>query len=278
MFKPLTLLFVSSLLLASPELIQGKLASKKQFLSTVQISSVCTATKISEYLFITAAHCIVNSNNELRKTYTTNLNLNTHFAETYNVKIESIRIHPSYTTELKKRIKYGLYTSGVSLSSYDVGVIRVNSKTPKIKIAKLYFEFIDLKKNVYILGFGCEKSTKEKREGKGRLKYNLNRTVGYNKITKNIHELDAKKAFVFNIFTNGNQFDRSSASLCHGDSGGGLFLKETQSLIGINSYFLFKDNKGVSAINTHTRISELKDWIKSLLHLDKSLENTLKDL
>jgi S1-C subfamily serine protease len=58
--------------------------------------------------------------------------------------------------------------------------------------------------------------------------------------------------------------DSTSASICPGDSGGPVYKESNQSVIGINSQYIFSDKSGVSYLNTHTRLSEVSDWIHSI--------------
>lgn len=248
-------------------LIGGKAPQKKEFRSTVFINQACTGSKIGPKLFLTAAHCVIdNQTGNLLRKYEPNeyVQLKTHynFLSHGNV-IARTYMHPGYQKRVKHQIANNLATSSQGLVSFDIALIVVKEETPGIPSANVDFEEVRSGEEVVIGGYGCTDSSIKSREYNG-FKVQETKVVGAEVISKDALNRDITKAHDFNFYTEGKKSNSQSASICPGDSGGPVYNQRSMAVIGVNSQYIFIDRSGVSFVNTHTRVSEVKEWMTSV--------------
>jgi len=249
--------------------------SKDAFPSTIMIRGNCTASKVGQKLFLTAAHCMVNfaSGNA---TYPFQMGgmiqVRTHYNKVWkSLTIDKVFISSPYVKEMKRRIaesdgasfEAGFYAS-------DVGLFRVKENTPNISKGIVSFEPILDNEQVVIVGYGCEKSLNDIFDySKSRFKTQRVKTIGEDNI---YHQFQDESVYVYsvNFITEGIKKNLNSASLCPGDSGGPVYYKNSKGenvIVGVNSFYTFVDGSGISLTNLHTRFDniEIESWLKGVI-------------
>lgn len=244
-------------------LIGGRLAKKSELKSAVYINNNCTATKIGDQFFLTAAHCVYDYQNGLiRDAYFigSHLTIQTHYGVDKVLTIVKSFPHYSFVSWVEEKLKQKRPTHNAALESYDIALIKVEESTPSIPVADISSDKIKTNKSVFIGGYGCENG-KWKRPETPNLKIAVTKTVDQVKYDYSGRNLN--QAFYYNFYTKGLLLDFKTASLCPGDSGGGVFLNG--KVIGVNSQYIFKDRSGISLVNLHTRLDDIQDWILKTL-------------
>lgn len=255
---------------AEINLIGGHDAASNEYTSTVSIPGNCTASKIASMTFLLAAHCVTDLNNAaIKKKFQSGsvFTVRTHYGVSYNVTVERTYAHDSYITGLQKRIALNISRSATGIETYDIAVFTVKEKTPKIPVAQVGLERVMMGEKVVIGGWGCEEKVGGVYDYTNKSHYKIAETevVDHKTITQDYHKLDNSQINKFNFLTKGMLLDDETASLCPGDSGGPAYRESDGAVVGVNSYYVFKDNSGIAFINTHTRVSEVSDWVKKFL-------------
>jgi hypothetical protein len=254
---------------AAIDLIGGKDAGKDEFRSTVYIKGSCTATKIAKRAFLLAAHCVINFKNaEIKHKYngTGKIKIETHYGASYKLKVIGAFAHESYVSKFKDKMGSNSSKFVTGLNAFDIAVVTVNEDSPKIPVATIGLEYVKEGQSVTIGGYGCEdKVGSSFNFYKPNYKISTTVVVGSKEISFDYHHRDNSRVMDFNFLTKGLGMDKSTASICPGDSGGPVYRRSDNALIGVNSYYIFKDSSGISLINLHTRISEVSEWVKTFL-------------
>lgn len=244
---------------AHPFLIGGEQAETTQFRSTVHLALGCTASKVASKTFMLAAHCVLNQYGENSYNPGSIIVIKTHYGITATTTVKKVFAHESYATALKNK-----ESNSQGFQSYDIALIAVNEKTPEIPVVAIDYEKIKAGEKVVIGGYGCEKNALDP-DGRRLFKIALTKVASSSVISKDYYGRDISRANEFNFYTKGKAMDSESGSICPGDSGGPVYRNSNNSVIGVNSLYIFKDNSAISYVNTHTRVSEVADWIKPKL-------------
>jgi secreted trypsin-like serine protease len=256
-------------LLIDSGLIGGDATDAQKIRSIIKFKGGCTGVKVAEKYFLLAAHCLVDSRTAKlkRKLY---LKKKKSKLQDSTLKLQLVTIkkaypHRSYVKVLKKRIKRKQEASGVALEAFDIGLIKIKEETPNISIAKLSSLSVFEGERVIIGGVGCEENTNLPGIGPSERRYKIHHTdiVDLPEGTSDIYRRDISKVEKYNFLTKGVMFEGDQASLCRGDSGGPVYRESTMEVVGINSQYIFTDRSGVSYLNTHTRVSDVFEWIES---------------
>ena len=249
---------VKAIATAEKGLIGGGQAGNGDWDSTLEING-CTAARVGPRHIITAAHCVQNRINgrgfhNVRDGFRPGdllriTNSKTFVAGTFFFRqIASATMHPSWTQACTGGCPNNLAT----LWPYppDIAVIRVTSDLPSgIPMAKIDARPIARNERMTILGYGCETSLNNPGTSvQRRLKFErLRSQTPLNSAMQ--HEY---------IASPGMSQNPSEASLCFGDSGGPVYRGWSRSgtkIVGINAYYTFTSNSGVSFQNLHTDLS-----------------------
>jgi hypothetical protein len=251
---------------ASPLLIGGGPAKEEEFRSSVFINQSCTGSKIGARTFLFAAHCMINGNSgDLSKSFHSgaSVNLRSHYGAKKNLKIEKAFPHPTYVSEIKRRLQMGVATTAAAFVSYDIALFTVTEDSPEFPVAMVEYDEVVTGEEVVIGGWGCEISTHDA-SPVNRYKIATSLVINSDQLT-DYYKRDFSQANVFNFYSEGIKANASAASICPGDSGGAAYRKNSEAVVGVNSQYLFSDNSGISTVNTHTRLSAVAEWAQEIV-------------
>ncbi|MBP9707586.1 MAG: trypsin-like serine protease [Oligoflexales bacterium] len=211
----------------------GQVATANQFPSVVYFPE-CTATKISERVFLTAAHCVVDQyslmlsskvtpGHRLRIYYGVQLRSARHF----DLTIQKVLIHPSYLEAINLAKQKDNPPAELKRSrAVDLSLIFIKEQTPEITVAELTPNFIGDDYQKTTVGYGCEMTLSSDRiivSGRHE-EVDLSRRLKYAEMSKTSHD---ETEIIFHE----KRLDDPEVGLCFGDSGGGVFIYKKKHLI-----------------------------------------------
>ncbi len=245
------------------------------FPSIVQISVGCTATKVGQKTFLTAAHCVFDfaakAKNPLftdgASLQITNLPNPHNWLPWATVTIETTVIDPDFLSKCSSIV---CDDSSVD-SALDVAVFRVNEDTPLLPLSAVDYRFVLPGDPVFIMGYGCEvgagPSAPQGVPGdptlpNNRLKYQATR-IASDSVPGSVGIPPLSPIHLFNFFTAGQATDPTSASTCPGDSGGPVILNlpDGRYVVGVNSAGYGDSATDASPVNQHARLSKAVTWM-----------------
>ncbi|MBL6990482.1 MAG: S1 family peptidase [Bacteriovoracaceae bacterium] len=268
MFYLLICVLIIVPLSANEKLIGGRPALSTEFLSTVRIRNNCTAAKVGENKLLLAAHCLVNEKNKIRLNMSIGKSIfikNHYLKKWQEYKISKHFIHNSFRREVRRHIRRRDERQNFAEKSFDIALIEVDRALEGIPTAPIDFSKVKPGDKLIIGGFGCEKNIFTPTPARlKRLKMGLTVAIYKNKIYKYV--IDASSTLKYNIITAARNLSTTYPGLCPGDSGGPVYrFGNDKSIVGVNSYYVFKNNTGVPYANLHTRLSALKIWLNGIL-------------
>lgn len=238
----------------------------------------CTATKIKDKTYITAAHCLTSrvADDKVPETIKRTLSegelvLLSKKSEVrmfgdFNVSyIDKIHVHPSYDY-------YGfLYATEqlddfTSISqAFDIAIFTVKESLGIEGVAELSDKPIGVDAELTITGYGCEDNFVDQTVPKGfigRKKTGdlLSGTVQSDMSLAFLDDqvkLNLDKNYLYASVTDSDE----RVSLCPGDSGGPVF--NDGKLVGISS-FAYADDEGNAFNNFFSRVDLVIDWINEV--------------
>ncbi|WP_437636846.1 carbohydrate-binding domain-containing protein [Sorangium sp. So ce854] len=263
---------------SSDELIGGRPALEAEVPATIEVSD-CTGAKVGPRHFLIAAHCVdddntggVGSNHLPGSTVAITDDNGPSGIQRRNLTVQETHIFPAWTSSRRSCHRHCINI----LNPYhppDVAVIVVDEDTPDIPEATVDGDPVLPGTEVIIAGYGCENGV-DRPTPPARLKIETVTTLPASAL---IHEgsyvvpEDAADVAGANVITEGVLTDPAAASLCPGDSGGPLYRTGTsqQLIVGVNSYYTFSDESGISRTNWHTRLDsaaryDVLTWLKDL--------------
>jgi hypothetical protein len=263
-------------------LIGGELAPADHFRSTVGIANRCTAAKVGARLFLTAAHCVdaprgrlppgtVVREDGLAEDFAPGATIPIHYGlsptdgQVGQFSIVATTIHPSWLASTAETPP-----KDVNGAAADIAVFEIEEETPFIPEAQVSLDRLAVGAEVVKLGWGCETRANDP-DHVGLLPYKTS-AAWIVPVDHVDHEQDRGTFFsdlqlesiddAYSI-TAGHAQDADLASLCPGDSGGPLYLPDSDEriVVGVNSDYTFlpvtdpEDLGGVSWTDWHTRTS-----------------------
>jgi hypothetical protein len=269
----------------SDTLIGGTQAADSDFPSTLLILDGCTAAKVGDHQILTAAHCVHDTQKDtvdagyvagatIQVTTAKKVTPENRAEVSIRLTVVKTEIHPQWLTDCTPGCSVNVL--GANVPS-DVAVITVEEDTPAIPVATVDLDRVDQGESLAIMGYGCDERLGKPYDYANRsLKYQTTKALGGEAlahpgsyIPPGDERFDKLMASYF--LTPGQKSDRNEASLCPGDSGGPVYRDDgTQSVVvGVNAYYTFTGNSGVSVTNWHTRLDqgsrfEIGAWLEAL--------------
>lgn len=207
----------------------------------------CSAAKISERKFLTAAHCAES----FIKAHDDEILILRSSSGDRIVTFAGFKIHPNF-------YKHDPKNNSIEHDyNFDVGIVTLKESTPEIPIARLAIGEIRKGQEIYVGGYGH--NTISGNEGI------------LNMDTRKVDRID-ENCFLFDSKIKG----KFRSSLSHGDSGGPAYamIQNHMYIIGVNSYVEIGEKKpvfdfiGKPVPTRYSSITNLSDpkvlgWIKS---------------
>jgi hypothetical protein len=278
------------------DLINGDIAAPDAFPSTMQVVGNCTVTKVGERAILTAAHCVRDTFGNLRGEFvegrTMNLVVRGERPGTRQVTITRTVLHPQIAHLCSTRGCNGR-ASDERRDAPDVAIIEVEGGLDGVPIAEVDLEPALAGDEVTILGYGCVgdvwgRSDGELRfldtrivpvrasvhegglfgddaEGLATIDANYNVTPGPTRIPAAAVDggeaSDGGEALDGGADTDGGAPEpERAAGLCPGDSGGALYRKGTNLVVGVNASYTFLPSGRVPVTNWQARVDADSRW------------------
>ncbi len=256
----------------SGNLIGGSVADPKDYPATIRLISGCTAAKVAPKLILTAAHCVVDLHTgDIRANYQTDSKIGIQYgSKTYTDFVVETLPHESFVNAVKAANAAGNSPNNVSKDSYDVAFIVVRENLTDIGEAEIDLNKVLVTDPLIVGGYGCEDhlggTTPSPRHYKAGETYavDIDALAGArgNYSSRSVQQ----SIFQHNILTAAQKFDSAVPSICPGDSGGPVYrANDHLAIVGVNSYYSFNDESGISTTNWHTRLSNLKTWVLDIV-------------
>lgn len=235
------------------ELVGGHVAVESEYPATVSIGG-CTATKVGPRHFLTAAHCVDESLQQLNVTPDNN-------AQNFrSLTVSAVHRHPEYTNCTACAGDGSMNDFGFKPDAALVVVQELSADIPEAVIDATPVAVGDA---ITLTGYGCENGVGQP-SGPSRLK------VGDTHAVDPLSLSDAPSIPGAYVTSFGPALDPSSPGLCPGDSGGPLFRTGTNHVVGINALVSFSGDQGTPVGNWHTRLDQqsrydIYGWLTGLI-------------
>ncbi len=259
----LILIISSAICYADMNLINGRPVGNG-FRSVGTFDIGCTITKVGPKSFLSAAHCVGKGMKSI------SLNFQDFKGR---VAVTSFHVHPTWINDC-----WNFHCTGEEVGSTrmtpgrsDVVLIGVADDTP-IPVSPVHFDELNVGDEVIMVGAGCTRSTEP--GGPGKMRFATTRIISSDAL---IHEHSLYRDISFitgksDWVTAGFGKSRENASLCPGDSGGPLLIKngDQYKIVGIAADHTFDGpyQDGAPTItNLHTRLDDqslngIGQWIR----------------
>lgn len=256
---------------AQSELIGGDIAGTDVGTATLLVEGECTAARIGPNHILLAAHCVLaltpdgkNILPYLDQRYVPGARLevtdanNASNARWIPLTVKRTHVHPAWLDVCR----LGGCSFDQSIRGHsppDVAIVET-VESPPGTIAEVDTTPMRAGDAVILQGYGCEE-TAIHGVVSGRLKFAR---------AKILPRASSRGGAVSgSYFETAGQHDNGLASLCPGDSGGPVYREGTPlRVVGVNAYYTFDDNSGVSKTNLHTRLDgggyDVARWIRSV--------------
>ncbi len=267
------------------ELIGGKVAPADAFPATMHVVGNCTVTKVGANLVLTAAHCVRDSGGRVRPEFTTGSSMSIiargDAPGRRTLGISRTILHPQIEHVCRTRGCSGR-ASSEKRDAPDVALIEVTGGLDDIPIAEVDLEPALPGEQVTILGYGCTGNVQG--NGDGQLRYLDTRIVDVRAAahngglsasdTEGLATIEAN----YNVtpgptrpervvpVVDGGAVDAGAgdlvpaAGLCPGDSGGALYRKDTNRIVGVNASYTFLPGGDVPVTNWQARVDADSRW------------------
>jgi hypothetical protein len=261
-------------------LSHGVVAGASAFPSTVLFNGSCTATHIGERLLLTAAHCVRDARGAVLPALSPGMKLSVSVRgkapAVRSLEITRTLIHPR-TVALCAAQGCGTLASSERRDAPDVAVIEVARGLADLAIAEIDVAPLAVGDAVSILGYGCTGRV-DVQNADGQLRFRNTRVVD---VAATVHagglaatETAALETVRSSYAVTPGPLTATSepvpnAGLCPGDSGGALFRKGTNQVVGVNASYTFLPSDRTPVTNWHARVDGdarwgVASWLESL--------------
>lgn len=251
-------------------LVNGKLAPPGMFPSVGAMSG-CTATKVGPRHYLLAAHCYMAKIGSPRNLIKFDFGNTSRILESHQVTL-----HPSWIETCSKIECTGneVGTPQDNPRKVDAALVRLAWDEPSVPHSPIHRLKLNPGDAVTMAGRGCTQGIGEPGSG---LRYNASVIVSHTALihSGSLYAPVAELAKDSNAVTPGYATDKSYPSLCPGDSGGPLFVRQNDEwrLAGIHADYTFYGDYeagGLSVTNLHTRLDDesyyrVGEWARRLL-------------
>ena len=154
--------------------------------------------------------------------------------------------------------------------AYDVAFIVVAENITDIAEAEIDLNKVQVADPLIVGGYGCEDRLGGATPNPRRYKVGETYAVDIDKLKGargNYSDINVQRnIYTHNILTAAQKINSSVPSICPGDSGGPVYrANDHLAIVGVNSYYSFNDESGISATNWHTRLANLKIWVLQIV-------------
>jgi hypothetical protein len=261
------------------DLIGGKETAAGELASTLNVLGNCTVSKVGPKLLLTAAHCVLDTQTrDVRADFKPGRKLTLRAragAEFRSVSIDRTEIVPR-ALDACRRTYACLKTIDVAALSDvpDVAVVVLNEELIDIPTATVDIEAVKQGDPLTIVGYGCVTGVRSAdHDGKLRaadVKAVPTEAVVHagsylsNRLAKTLEEVGGNY-----VITPGPKMAGDAGGLCPGDSGGPVYRKGTNVIVGVNASYSFEVGGDIPVTNWHTRLDAqarhgVAAWLESV--------------
>lgn len=227
----------------------------------------CTGVKLTARQILTAAHCVfdlgnnrfeVSPGNELWLYSGNDLTQLRANENAWPFQVAAVDIHPQYVSQTFHFPDLAVVTMTSDILKIPRGILATAEPLPGTEVVKV--------------GYGCEQGYGTGGGGT-RLKFAFDSILGTPELQAayltggDAYPTDAMpEALAIGMFTRGVRAGGRSG-LCHGDSGGPLYLKAGGGLtvVGVNAQS-FNSNGTHAIVDYHASVVKAAGWLASVLH------------
>jgi len=263
-------------LASDAKLIGGEITNDPLLASFVSIGG-CSAVLATPRVIMTAAHCIHNfsTTGDIRSSYRAGRTITfRNNANSVQAKIASSHVHPSWekACTASRPCDPKRAGAGNDPSVSDLAVIVLTENVTAIPSANVDLSAVQAGDEVVVAGYGCE--TGINRGNSGNRKAMATKAVdGTTALAHSGSERgDAiAETLSANFVTPGKE--DGGPSLCPGDSGGPVYRRGTNKLVGINADYTFigeyEQTGAIAKTNIHAKFNatSVTPWLKDLLRI-----------
>ncbi|MCA9581071.1 MAG: trypsin-like serine protease [Myxococcales bacterium] len=249
----------------STSLIGGQEAPVEAVQATLNVEGECTAARVGPRHILIAAHCVQAEDGTkllpaVAPIYLPGAKIRVTAANSLgrvrwsHLTVARTHVHPAWFDQCSLS-GCGFDHALRGEAPPDLAIIETVEEPPGA-IAKIDFEPVRPGEKLIINGYGCEATALRPDPAEG-LKY------ARTKVIAGTVGLDAQ----YSYFETPGRAGDGAASLCPGDSGGPVYREGNPlRIVGVNSYYTFDDDSGVSETNLHARLSggnhRVSSWIE----------------
>ncbi len=218
--------------LASSERIEfGTAVPADELLSTVNLNSSCTATKVGARQLLTAAHCVINMDlNELRPTYYPSAFDSFYIYWHANPSGASAPIKLKSKRTFVPTSQFGTF----KLTGGDIALIETTEDIPMVPIAEIYEQPLTTQDELRLTGYGVLNASPT-------LLTSTKVSIATEEQLDKIKYKNGLNDSVWMVMGPKYEPKDHRPHLVPGDSGGPLYIKDGNSfkVAGVNSYISF---------------------------------------